>query len=117
MNTELYEILKSIGHPVFLQGSLTAADEYPAAFFTYWCFEAPEGAHYDNQPHSATWGYWVYSYADNPATVDAMADQAREKLRAAGWTTNGRPIDANSDEPSHTGKMFEVYKIEQYKEV
>lgn len=116
MNTELCAILKSIGFPVFLQGSLTAADEYPAAFFTYWCFEAPEGAHYDNRPHSAAWGYWVYAYADDPETVDAMADQARDKLRAAGWVINGRPIDANSDEPSHTGKMLEVHRIEQYKE-
>lgn len=116
MNTELCEILKSIGYPVFLQGSLTAADEYPAAFFTYWCFEAPESAFYDNQPHSAAWGYWVYAYADTPETVDVMADQAREKLRAAGWTMNGRPIDANSDEPTHTGKMLEVYKIERYEE-
>lgn len=116
MNDALCNILKSAGYPVYLQGSLTAADEYPTAFFTYWCFEAPEGAHYDNQPHSATWGYWVYSYAEKPETVDAMADQARDMLRAAGWTLNGRPTDANSDEPSHTGKMFEAYKIERYEE-
>ena len=114
MNNELVEILKSIGYPVYLQGSLTAADEYPAAFFTFWCFEAPEGAHYDNQPHSATWGYWVYSYARESDVLDAMTDQMREKLRAAGWTTNGRPVDAASDEPSHAGKMLDVYKIERY---
>ena len=116
MNTALCEILNSIGYPVYLQGSLTAADRYPTAFFTYWCFEAPEGAHYDNRPHAATWGYWVYAYAEDSGTLDSMTEQARELLRAAGWTIGGRPIDASSDEPSHAGKMFETYKIEPYKE-
>lgn len=116
MNNALCEILKSIGYPVYLQGSLTAADEYPAAFFTYWCFDAPEGAHYDNRPHAVTWGFWVYAYADSPDVLDSMTDQAREKLRAAGWTLAGRPTDVNSDEPSHAGKMLEVYKIERYEE-
>lgn len=117
MNNALCEILNSIGYPVYLQGSLTAADEYPAAFFTYWCFEAPEGAHYDNQPHSVAWGYWVYAYANNPDVLDAMADQARDRLRDAGWIANSRPIDVNSDEPTHAGKMFEIHKIETYGEV
>ena len=37
-------------------------------------------------------------------------------LKANGWIPNGKPNDIGVDVPTHTGSMFEVFGIENYKE-
>lgn len=114
MKNQLIEILEEFGFPVFLQGSLNDDEEYPPSFFTFWNFETPEDVHYNNSPARAVWGFWVYFYSDDPAAVDEKLAEAAEKLRAAGWTIEGKGEDVASDEPSHTGRMITARIIENY---
>ena len=70
MKNKLISVLESIGHPVFLQGSLSPDEIYPETFMTFWNFEAPEILFYDNEAHSAVWGFWVFLYSSDPELVE-----------------------------------------------
>lgn len=108
--------LEQLGYPVFLQGSLNSAEEYPDSFFTFWVFQADEENHYNNKPVSCKWGYWLYFYSTDPLQVQNVPPLAKESLKAEGFVFTGQPIDANSDTPTHTGSMLTCYIIEDYKE-
>lgn len=112
MKEELIEILEGFGYPVFLQGSLNSADDYPDSFFTFWNFSTPEELFYSNEPHGAWYGFWVYFYSTNPLKVQTVTEQARQALRAADWTPEGMPNDISVDVPTHTGAFFTVYKLQ-----
>ena len=89
MKSQLIELLETFGYPVFLQGSLNSENEYPDTFFTFWDF-------------------------DNPESVEKIPEQARQMLRANGWTVGGKPTDISVDKATHTGAMFTAYNIENY---
>ena len=114
MKEKLIDILKTFGFPVFLQGSLNPDEDYPASFFTFWVFDAPESAHYDNNPNACDWGFWIYFYSNNPQLVESVPLQAKAALKAAGFVFDGKPIDANSDVETHTGCMLTAYFKEMY---
>ena len=114
MKNELIEILKTLGYPVFLQGSLNPDEEYPETFFTFWNFETPEAGFYDNKASKAVWGFWIYIYSSNPALTDTELEKARQLLKANGWIATDKGQDVQSDEPTHTGRMIESYCIEKY---
>lgn len=114
MKSQLIELLETFGYPVFLQGSLNSVDEYPDTFFTFWDFDNPEGAFYDNDAGRCVWGFWVYFYSIDPESVEKIPEQARQMLRANGWTVGGKPTDISVDKATHTGAMFTAYNIENY---
>ena len=116
MKSELITVLNSFGYPVFLQGSLDTDESYPDSFFTFWNFETPESAFYDNDANRAVWGFWVYFYSTDPKLVEEKTEAARQLLKTSGWIPQGKPHDISVDVPTHTGSFFEIYAFENYKE-
>lgn len=115
MKEIVVNILKSIGYPVYLQGSLNPSQDYKDSFFTYWNFEAPETKHYDNRPISCSWGFWIYFYSVDPELVVTEPLKAKTELTAAGFAFEGKPMDAASDTSTHTGCMMTCRILENYK--
>lgn len=116
MKQQLIDILSTFKYPVFLQGSINSEDAYPDSFFTFWNFSTPESAFYDDNAGAAVWGFWIYFYSTDPLKVQSVPEQARQALKAAGWTPDGRPQDTITDVVTHTGAMFTVYFLENYSE-
>lgn len=114
MKSELIELLQSYGFPVFLQGSLNSVDDYPESFFTFWNFETPETAFYDNDANRAVWGFWIYFYSTDSLLVEQIPEQARQLLKQNGWILQGKANDISVDRPTHTGAFFTVFKFENY---
>lgn len=114
MKSELIELLETFGFPVFLQGSLNPDEAYPDSFFTFWNFDTPETAFYDDDANRAVWGFWVYFYSTDPRTVEQIPENARQLLKQNGWIPQGKPNDISVDRPTHTGAFFTVYKFENY---
>lgn len=112
MKQRLIDMLEGTGNPVYLQGSMS--DEiYPESFFTYWNFDTPEGQFYDNDPHSAIWGFWVYFYSSDPATVERVSKDIISQLRSNGVIVQGRGSDISSDVDTHTGRMITCYIVDR----
>ena len=114
MKAALIEILESFDYPVFLQGSLNPDESYPDSFFTFWNFENPESAFYDDNANRCIWGFWVYFYSIDPVKVEQIPEQARKMLKSAGWVVEGKPNDIDVDRPTYTGAFFTVYGLENY---
>lgn len=114
MKSELIEFLESFGFPVFLQGSLNPDEPYPDSFFTFWNFDTPEAAFYDDDANRAVWGFWVYFYSTDPVQVEQITENARQLLKKNGYIPQGKPNDISVDRPTHTGAFFTVYKFENY---
>lgn len=114
MKKKLIEILENLNYPVFLQGSLNNEAEYPDTFFTFWNFETPESGFYDNGASKAVWGFWIYIYSNDPILVEMELEKARNLLKEAGYIASGKGEDVASDIDTHTGRMIEVYFIENY---
>ena len=112
MKQKLINILESIGFPVFLQGSLNPDQNYPDTFLTFWNFETPEGQFYDNESHSAVWGFWVFLYSNDPEIVETESEKIRKLLKENGFILQGRGEDANSGRETHTGRMLTLYYME-----
>lgn len=108
MRTLLYNTLAAI-KPTYLQGTL-AGQDYPATFFTFWNFDSPE-SYYSNKPSKRVCAYWVYCYSNDPTELETALTSAVIALRSAGFIVQG-VTDAQSDEPTHTGRMINVYSIE-----
>lgn len=114
MKERLIEILEGLGYPAYLQGSLNESDAFPDAFFTFWNFDSPEPSHYDNNPTSCSWGFWIYFYATNPRLVESVMLTAKKALKDGGFVVDGKPSDANSGRATHTGEMLTAYALEIY---
>ena len=113
MKDELIEILETFGYPVRLQGSLAPDEAYPPSFFTFWNNETPEGVHYNNQPIDYIWNFSINFYSSDPSLVNSALLLAKSALEASGWIVPGKGYDVASDEPMHTGRGIEAYKIER----
>ena len=114
MKSDLIALLQTLGYPVFLQGSLNANEAYPESFFTFWNFETPEAAFYDDFAGRAVWGFWVYFYSTNPLLVETEPEKARKLLKSNNWILQGKANDIDVDRPTHTGAFFTIYKYENY---
>lgn len=114
MKNVLISLLESLSYPVFLQGSIDNIDSYPDDFFTFWNYENPESAYYDNQSNRCVYGFYVYFYSVNPIRVEQVTEQARQLLKRNGWKTNGKPIDIPVDSPTHTGAFFKARYTNYY---
>lgn len=113
MKEELIAILKKLGYPVMLQGSLAADEEYKPAFFTFWNRDTSDGSHYDDEPLTYVWTFDVNFYASNPTLVNTVPLLAIKALKDAGWIIDGRGYDLISDEPTHTGRGFNAQYCER----
>lgn len=114
MKSDLIALLQTLGYPVFLQGSMNANEAYPDNFFTFWNFETPEAAFYDNDADRAVWGFWIYFYSVNPLLVETEPEKARKLLKQNEYILDGKANDIAVDRPTHTGAFFTVYKFENY---
>ena len=116
MKAELITLLETFKYPVFLQGSINADAAYPNSFFTFWNFETPEAAFYDNNANRAVWGFWVYFYSIDPTLIETTVNAARKLLKQNDWILQGKFYDISVDRPTHTGVIFTVYKMDNYTE-
>lgn len=113
MKEELIATLEEFGYPVYLQGSLAEKAPYPDSFFTFWNNETRDQSHYDNKPLDFVWDFTVFFYSTDPALVNRVLVQTKNKLKAKGWIIGGKGYDAASDEPTHTGRALDVLKVEK----
>lgn len=114
IKNNLVVLLETLNYPVFLQGSLNPDEQYPDSFFTFWNFDTPETAFYDDAANRAVWGFWIYFYSVDPVLVEQMSEQARQLLKQNGYILQGKPNDISVDRPTHSGVMFTTYKFENY---
>lgn len=114
MKDNLITLLETLKYPVYLQGSINSLDDYPQSFFTYWNFDTPEAAFYNDDANRAVWGFWVYFYSVDPALVQSVPEAARKLLKQNDYILQGKANDITVDKPTHTGAMFTVYKFEEY---
>ena len=114
VKSDLITLLETLKYPVFLQGSLNANAAYPDSFFTFWNFETPEAAFYDNNANRAAWGFWIYFYSTDPLLVETEPEKARQLLKENDYILQGKAYDIGVDRPTHTGAFFTVFKFENY---
>lgn len=118
MKKYLIDLIEKVNTNVFLQGSLSSADDYLDSFLTFWNFETPEGQFYDNDSNRAVWGFWVYVYSNDPGELERMEKSLIEIFKEDNKTIlSGKGEDVASDVNTHTGRMLTVYLIENYEEV
>ena len=108
MKNELIKLLNTFGYPELLQGSLASDEVYPESFFTFWNSETPAGSHYDNEPNYYVWDFDVNFYSADPALVNTVPETALELLKQNGFVPVGKDYDLPTDEPTHTGRGFNV---------
>lgn len=112
MKDALIEILEDLGYPVYLQGSLLPDQPYDDSFFTIWNADTYDGHDYDNEAISTVWRFSVNFYSTDPALVNSVLLEARQDLKAAGWTMSGKGYDVGSDYETHTGRGMDVLYLE-----
>ena len=112
MKQILLNVLETFGYPVFLQGTLGENEPFPAAFFTFQTMSSSDIS-FDNVDKYAVYGFQVFFYANDPHTVESIAAQSRTALKQAGFIANGRGVDIQSEEPTHTGWVTEYYYIKE----
>lgn len=113
MKSYLIEKLRTLGYPVYLQG--TAPEIYPDSFITYWTIDTPAAAEFDNNAMLFEWQFYVYFYSTDPVLVESVPEAIRKLLKAAGFTPQGKGRDLLSDEPTHTGKVQQYNIFEEEK--
>lgn len=99
--------------PVILQGSLSANDAYPAAFFTFWNNYTTDDAFYDNAENDVIWNFDLNYYSNDPDSVNSVLLEAKQLLKAVGFIPDGSGHDVMSDEPTHTGRGMTLLFIEK----
>lgn len=116
MTEKLIAILETLGYPVRLQGSLAEDEAYPESFFTFWNNSSADGDHYDNGAIFYVWNFDVNLYSTSPALVYSALEEARIRLKAAGFIVSGKGFTVPSDEPTHTGRGLTALIIENEQE-
>lgn len=113
MKDLLIETVETLGYPIFLQGSLGKEEAYPESFFTFWNNSSDGEAFYDNEEHAFLWDFDLNFYSSNPTLVNSKLIEAKQLLKAAGFSIYGKGYDVASDEPTHTGRGINVIKVER----
>lgn len=109
----LISTLESLNYPVKRQGSILPDEPYPDSFFTFWNNSADGQSFYSNTEESITWSYSVNFYSVDPLLVNSKLLEAKELLKAAGFTVSGAGHDVLSDEPTHTGRGITIYYLQK----
>lgn len=112
MKQKLFEELKKIGYPVFLQGSLNSDAAYPDNFITFFTDDTQDGAHYDDQTSAFVWYFAVIFYSNDPEILNSKPAEITQVLKQAGFIPQGKGRDIPSDEPTHTGWAMDFIYIE-----
>lgn len=99
--------------PVILQGSLSAEEAYPDAFFTFWNNYTDDTAFYDNEETQTVWNFDLNYYSTDPTSVNTVLLQAKRLLKTVGFIPDGSGHDVLSDEPTHTGRGLTLFFIEK----
>ena len=99
--------------PVYLQGSLSDNDDYPASFFTYWNNYTNDEAFFDNLETQVIWDFDLNFYSNDPVLVNTMLLQAKSALKAVGFIPDGSGHDVFSDEETHTGRGLTLLFIQK----
>ena len=99
--------------PVYLQGSLSNDEAYPASFFTFWNNYSDDEAFFDNQETQVIWEFDLNFYSNDPVSVNTVLLQARAALKAVGFIPDGSGHDVMSDEPTHTGRGLTILFIQK----
>lgn len=94
--------------PIYLQGSLSVDDAYPASFFTFWNNYTDDSSFYDNIEHNVIWDFDLNFYSTDPVLVNTILLQAKAALKAVGFIPDGSGHDVASDEPTHTGRGLTI---------
>lgn len=113
MKDLLIETIEPLGYPVFLQGSLSKDEKYPESFFTFWNNSSDGKAFYDNEEHTFLWDFDLNFYSSDPTLVNSKLLEAKQLLKAAGFSIYGKGHDVASDENTHTGRGINVVKVER----
>ena len=110
---KLIEALEPLGYEIALQGSFEV-DDIPDDVITYRIADAPIIRFYDNKPAAAGYYLQVNAYTRNISKLDSMAAKIRDALIAAGFTTDGDPIDAGYDKDTgHYGALGDYYYLDR----
>jgi hypothetical protein len=104
----LITTLDTLGYPVRLQGSLAPEESYPDHFFTYWNDSADGQSFYSNTEGAILWQYSLNFYSVDPLLVSTKLLEAKELLKAKGFTVTGAGRSVASDEVTHTGRGITV---------
>lgn len=112
MVERLIEILESFGYPVYRQGSMAEDEAYPDTFFTFWNNSTDDAMEYDNDARATIWYFDVNVYSNNPETTYNLLEEVRKELKENNWLVDGKGRDLPSDEPTHTGRGFDVLFLE-----
>lgn len=104
----LIQTLENFSLPVMRQGSMEEDENYPASFFTFWNNETVEEEHYNNKNHAEMARFDVNFYSDNPTEVYEKLREAKEELKAVGFTVTDSGHDVISDVATHIGRGIEV---------
>lgn len=113
MEDLLISIVKSLGYPIFRQGSLGEEEPYPESFFTFWNNNADGEEFYNNKENSIIWDFDLNFYSSDPSIVNEMLMKAKEKLKEHKFIIYGKGYDVRSDEVTHTGRGINVKIIEK----
>lgn len=116
MEDNLIQLLETFGYPVLRQGSLADNEPYPPIFFTFWNNGEYELKAYDNRTISILFDFDVNVYADDPAKVYELLQQARTLLKSNGYQTPDRGHDLASDVYTHTGRGMNVTYLQRINE-
>lgn len=100
-------------YPIYLQGSMSVDDTYPASFFTYWNNSTNDDAFFDNTETETIWDFDLNFYSNNPLLVNTVLVEAKPILKAVGFIVDGAGYDVLSDEPTHTGRGINLIFIER----
>ena len=109
----LIDTLETIGLPIYLQGSMSDDDQYPDSFFTFWNNSTNDDEFYDNVETQTIWDFDLNFYSNDPASVNSMLLEAKQKLKAVGFIPDGSGYDVITDEPTHTGRGMNILYIER----
>lgn len=108
MIEELITALEQYGLKVYPQGSMSAEEEYPDTFLTFWNPDTQIVKYYDNTAVRSVWIFWIYVYSTSYTRVLSLMDQIQHDLRAQGYLIDSEGCDVASDLPTHTGRMISV---------
>lgn len=112
MKQKLFDILSSLGFPVYLKN--TSFDEQcPDDFILYWQFSSTDEA-YDNEDHVTTWGFEVSFLSIDTLKVEETKKLIIKTLKDNGFIADGKGYDFTTDIGStkHTGWQCDFYFME-----
>lgn len=106
-------IEENYDYPIYLQGSLSVDDEYPASFFTFWNNTTNDEAFFDNEETQIIWDFDLNFYSTDPTLVNSVLLEAKQALKAVGFIPDGVGYDVLSDEHTHTGRGINLLFLDR----